>query len=120
MQMFIRDVGYSDFYACTFASDNDKKNIHIERIYKNSDFRQECLSKAEIFFRTGLLPELLGNWYTRPTEFISSANDSEITPVISSSEPMYCYCHGPEEDTMICPHISSICITITHVKILFL
>ena len=105
--MFVCDVGYSDFCVCTFASDTDKENIHIERIYKNNDFWQECVSKAELFFRTCLLPELLGNWYTRPTEFISSSN-SESTPVISNIEPMYCYCRGPEEGKMIaCDNPSS-------------
>ena len=37
-QMFVCDVEYSDFCACTFASDSDKETIHIERIYNNSDF----------------------------------------------------------------------------------
>ena len=35
MQMFICDVGYSDFCVCTFASDSDKENIEF---IKNSDF----------------------------------------------------------------------------------
>lgn len=37
-QMFVCNVGYSDFCVCTFASDPDKENIHVERIYKNNDF----------------------------------------------------------------------------------
>ena len=31
MQMFICDVGYSDFCVCTFASDSDKENIEFIR-----------------------------------------------------------------------------------------
>lgn len=101
-QMFVCDVEYSDFCMCTFASDIDKENTHIERIYKNTNFWQDCVSKAEVFFRNCLLPELLGNWYTRPTEFSCSTNleSSHSTPM-TSSEPMYCYCRGPEKGRMI-------------------
>ena len=105
-QLFVCDVQYSDFCVCTFGSDEDQENLHIERIEKNYSFwHGECVPKAELFFRTCLLPELLGNWYTRPTEF-SNANveladaDSE-TQESNNSEPVYCYCHKPEDGTMI-------------------
>ena len=31
----------------------------------------------------------------------TSTTNPARTPAISSSEPMYCYCHGPKESTMI-------------------
>ena len=100
-QMFVRDVEYSDFCVCTFASDTcSKENVHIERMHKDTDFWQECVPKVELFFRNCLLPEVLGKWYTRPTQCTSTSNPTS-TPAISSTEQMYCYCRGPEESTMI-------------------
>jgi len=93
-QLFVCGVQYSDFCVCTFASEGEE-NVYIERIKKKFTFWNECVPKAARFFRTYLLPEMLGNWYTRPTEFTSS----EL--VDSSSEPKYCYCRGPKEDRMI-------------------
>ena len=95
-QLFVCDVQYSDFCVCTFASESDQENLHIERINKNTTFWNEtCVPKAKQFFRTCLLPELLGNWYARPTEFSSSDT------LDSNSEPKYCYCRGPEKGRMI-------------------
>ena len=66
-QLFVCDVEYRDFCVCTFASDQDESTLHIERIYKDETFWDECLAKAKQFFMTCLLPELLGKWYTCPT-----------------------------------------------------
>ena len=41
--------------------------MHIERIYKNPDFWFECTTKSSHFFKTCLLAEIMGNWYTRPS-----------------------------------------------------
>lgn len=96
-QLFVCDAHYSDFCVCTFASEGDQENVHIERIYKNHSFwNEECVPKARLFFRTCLLPELLGNWYTRPTEFPNANLEAYV-----DTEPKYCYCRGPEEGSMI-------------------
>ena len=68
--------------------------------FTDTDFWQECVPKAELFFRNCLLPEILRKWCTRPTQCTSTTNPAN-TPAISSSEPMHCYCRGPEESTMI-------------------
>ena len=97
-QLFVCDAQYSDFCVCTFASESDQDNVYIERIEKNFSFwLEECVPKAEEFFRTCLLPELLGNWYTRPTEF----PNANLETSDANSEPKYCYCRGPEDGTMI-------------------
>jgi len=97
-QSFVCDTQYSDFCVYTFASDGDEENVHIERLDRNESFwLEECVPKAGKFFRTCLLPELLGNWYTRPTEF---PNFNVKTPV-ASNKPKYCFCCGPEDGTMI-------------------
>ena len=60
-QIFVCDVQYCDFCVCTFSGD-EESTIHIERIFRNNAFwKDQCLPKAESFFKTCLLPELLGN-----------------------------------------------------------
>ena len=92
-------------------------NVHIERIYKNHGFRTECITKAQHFFRTCLLPEIMGNWYTRLSDFTSSSSHDEQPSSSENTEnqavedlsensndcdqPRYCYCRGPEAGTMI-------------------
>ena len=91
-QLFICNVEYSDFIVCTFASD-DEGNIHVERLDKDEDFWQNCVDKAKLFFKICLLPELLGSWYTRPTEFTVSTTSASTSV---DDQPTYCCsCHGP-------------------------
>ena len=90
----------AEIFVSTFASDTNKESVHIERIHKDTDFWQECVPVAELFYRNCLLPELLGNRYMRPTQCTSTTTPAS-TPAISSSEPMYCYCRGSKESTMI-------------------
>ena len=91
---------YSDFCVCTFAND-EEEDIHIEKIYKTDKFWAECVLQAEHFFKTYLLPELLGNWYARLN--VSGTKIScEQSFIANITDPMtYCYCKGPEEGTMI-------------------
>jgi len=83
-------------------------------LVKTQAFRIALLTKQAI----SSMPELLGNWYTRPAvncghskggdassviQCVSDSTDSELTSADTSnpSEPSYCYCRGPEEGTMI-------------------
>ena len=124
-QIFVCDVDYCDFCVCTFSG-NEESTIHIERISRNNAFwKNECVPRAEAFFRTCLLPELLGSWYTRPlttpneitidsstlethghsssqghvdnSQYSSSVSD-ETRPPPSQT---FCYCNGPEIGEMI-------------------
>ena len=95
-QLFVCDVEYFDFCIWTFASEGEE-NVHIEQIKNFTFWNEICVPRAEKFFRTCLLPELLVNWYTRPTEFTSTNSES----LDNSSEPKYCYCRGPKEGRMI-------------------
>ena len=117
-QLFVCDVEYADFCVCTFLKDGndyDDGGIHIERICKDFDFWEKCVEKARNFFTTCLLPEILGNWYTRPSFKNDSTNSlTDDTPGTSgsgnssagddtsdSTVQTFCYCHGPEEGDMI-------------------
>ena len=123
-QIFVCDVEYCDFCVCTFSGD-EESTIHIERIYRNNKFwKDHCVPKAKAFFKTCLLPELLGGWYTRPlmppTEFDSNSANSETqhssralqddSQCTSSSQSggavqppsqTFFYCNGPEIGEMI-------------------
>ena len=76
-QLFVCDVEYCEFCVCTFVEDDESKGLHIERIYKNEGFWLECISKAEQFFKTCLLPEILGKYYTRPNSDLTQVTDNE-------------------------------------------
>ena len=122
-QLFVCNVEYGDFCVCTFSMEEDQSHcletsMHIERIYKDPDFWLECTTKSSHFFKTCLLPEIMGNWYTRPsfTAGTSNTNSSESWTASGSlsdddtletvdtchvDQPSYCYCGGPENGTMI-------------------
>ena len=48
-----------------FVEDDEGNGLHIEHIYEDQRFWKKCVTKAEYFFKTCLLPDILGNWYTR-------------------------------------------------------
>ena len=75
-QLFVCNVEYCDFCVCTFVEDDESKGLHIERIYKNETFWSDCISKAEQFFKTCLLPEILGKYYTRPNSILTQVTDN--------------------------------------------
>ena len=76
----------------------------------------ECTTKSSQFFKTCLLLEIMGNWYTRPS-FIAEASNTDLTEDWTDTldhddslesndthdvhQPSYCYCQGLEEGTMI-------------------
>ena len=70
---------------------------------------EKCVEIAHLCFKNCLLPELMGNWYTRPLlKVTSDVNDvamtypvpTEDTDVTLDEAPVYCLCRGPEEGTM--------------------
>ena len=79
-------------------------------------FGQNALLMHSIF-RTCLLPEIMGKWLTRYSRFTSNSGHDEqsgssentknqaIEDLSENSnncdQPRYCYCRGPEADTMI-------------------
>ena len=108
---------------CTFSQD-ETNDMYIERISKDEHFWNNCISKAHHFFVTGILPELLGKWYTRSNKIYAisfdqprpsgstisnepgpsgstSRNEPRLTGSTSSNEHTFCYCNGPEEGDMI-------------------
>ena len=52
---------YIDFVIWT------EKALFIERTFPDKDFCEQNVSKAKEFFLRGILPELIGRWFSRPT-----------------------------------------------------
>ena len=58
-QINIAEVAYCDFTVWP------ESGIHIERIIADNEFGESTVSKATSFFKNGILPELLGKWFTK-------------------------------------------------------
>ena len=94
MQLFCTGASYCDFIVYTSES------IHIERIYLNTKFLESNIVKTKDFFEKGILPELLGKWFTRSTQQ-TSVCVSEAGTSIMPSQSRYCYCQEGEQGDMI-------------------
>ena len=93
-----------------------KEDIHIERIYPDEVLWLSCVEKTEVFFKTAILPELLGKWFSRPSEnsvitLPGPSTSVEEAPSTGNATEVYCYCRGPERDDMVacdnpsCPYM---------------
>jgi len=97
-----------------------KRKVYILNVLlDNNHFGKNTRRQLRNCFRNCLLPEVLGNWYTRGNICSFSATDSELpssdqpsnsNPSCSSTntssytdvdEHTFCYCHGPENGLMI-------------------
>ena len=58
-QMHICEVGFSDFTVWT------PRGLHIERIEASKEFFVRALDNITIFYKYGVLPELIGKWYSK-------------------------------------------------------
>ena len=105
-QLFCTGANYCDFIVYT------KESIHIERIQPDNSFWEENVRKAKKFFEIGILPELLGRWFSRPPEQImSSLSAPSDLPPHSSCETAstsshgtslkYCYCQEGKHGKMV-------------------
>lgn len=92
-QLFVCKASYCDFCVCTFPESGP--SMHIERIYPDNDFWKNCIEKTTNFFKLCVLPELVGKWYTKPSN-LKPAADVSPTDLGTESEPLYCYCRRPE------------------------
>ena len=86
---------------CDFVVWSEKDTV-IERIVPDMEFIESALEKATKFFRYGILPELLGKYYTKlpsTTEnLMTELNDQEETSVPTQ---VWCYCKKEEDGEMI-------------------
>ncbi len=76
-QIFLCNVDYCDFVVCTFPEVQSEPTIHIERIYPDDKLWSDCVVKSLDFFKTCVLPEIMGKWYTKSRG--SNSASSELT-----------------------------------------
>ena len=103
-QLFVGDADYCDLCVCTFTQ-HEQNDLNIERIYKNYEFWDSCVTKVDHFIKMCILPELLGKWYTRSNKVYAIQFDPPSSNASSgseqNSEEVYCYCKEPEKGEMI-------------------
>ena len=83
-----------------------EKEVHIERIYPDDVFWIERIKKVHHFFNVGILPELLGNFFSRPAPIKEPIQASVTSLQCSSTEETdqhkcYCYCQEEKGGDMI-------------------
>ena len=104
LQMLVCSLSYAEFVVWT------EKDLFSERIFKDSSFVASHIPKVKQFFIYGVLPEIIGKWYTRipvadedgTVPFPESDLDDEDT-VDSDEDPskLWCYCNQPSSGEMI-------------------
>ena len=58
-QLNICEVEFCDFVVWT------PQGMHVERIFRDVDFFEEAVENITSFYKYGVLPELIGKWYSK-------------------------------------------------------
>ena len=70
---------YCDFFMWT------EKDYFCQRIIQDKDICKTCVEKAELVFRNGVLPEIIGKCFTRVPK---------VTVYDNKDGSQFCYCKG--------------------------
>ena len=105
LQMHVCDVQFSDFVVWT------KNTTIIETIAKNEAFIDKKVQDAKKFFIYGVLPEIVGKWYTQApvaddagvvqTARSNQDGDDQQTTDDNDESRLWCYCEKPSCGEMI-------------------
>lgn len=101
-QLSVTGCKYCDFVVCSFL--NKQPMFFMERIYKDPSHWDSVLPKLTKMWRTCILPEVLGRWYTRK-------HDIAAPLPISTPGQSICYCRKPADEMTVrcenpkCPFI---------------
>ena len=89
LQMKICQVDYADFVVWK------EEDLFVQRITIEKEFIDDAMKRAEPFVKQGILPELVGKWFTRQK---TSLNEEQIAeqPDVSTKQ-VWCYCKKGEE-----------------------
>ncbi|CAH3156978.1 unnamed protein product, partial [Pocillopora meandrina] len=92
-QLFTCKRLYCDFIVCAFGHVGEAKLV-TQRHFPDKDHWEAVLPKLTRFWRTCILPEVLGRWYTRKHDF------GDVKPMEAHS---VCFCRTvTAEDTVSC------------------
>ena len=114
MQLLCTKLEYTDFVIWT------EKGLYIERIFPDEDFWRQNVPEAKEFFSRGILPELIGRWFSRPTPTTQGTQLDPESPLVpeasqstttvsesangssNDSPPLrICYCREGEHGQMV-------------------
>ena len=79
-----------------------ENELVVERIHIQKAFLSDALEKATSFFTYGVLPEILGKWYTKSHEY-SSAESPQASGRLqqNTSQDVWCFYQSEESGEMI-------------------
>ena len=104
-QLAVVDVPFAYFVVW---SEENCTNLKIER---NHSFFDNCISSVQHFYKYGILPELIGKWYTRSVvadthgivrqhDLYKTSDATQSDQNVDPHEPQ-CYCGEPSLGDMI-------------------
>lgn len=87
----------------------NENELLVQRIVPDNSFVQSAFDKATDFFKVGILPELLGNWYPRAPTYTLAAPDpgndqDDSSNFPADSKQLWCFCQQPESDPSCTDH----------------
>ena len=106
LQLQVCQLHYCDFVVWT------AKDFTVERIVADKDFFEGVVDTAQHFFVYGILPEIIGKWYTRKSiadsdgivQIPTTTDSSSAEQGTNGDEDMsklWCYCNEPSYGEMI-------------------
>ena len=104
LQLLLTGVKYCDFVVWRGGQENQSASeVFMERIEPDMNFLDKAVAKAQLFFVQGVLPELVGKWYSRP--------HSQTVPGASADSPPAapCYCQNEAVASLIIECKSGVC-----------
>ena len=91
LQMKLCQTTHGDFIVWR------ENELIVERVSINEQFLAMALEKATKFYTNGVLPEVLGKWYSKLPEYQTSRS----TEPMNTDNQVWCYCKGSEDGEMI-------------------
>ena len=88
LQMKLCNASYCDFVVW-----GKNQGILVQRLFPDAEFINRALQQVENFVKRGILPELVGNWYTKsrvPSKVLSVYVPSSSAATVSSSAMSVC------------------------------
>ena len=95
LQIKLCEVYYCDFVVWR------PDELVILRIPADDQFTNSAIEKATKLYIRGVLPELLGKWYSKAHICHQTSPTSSITTAATTATEKWCYCQSDEHGTMI-------------------
>lgn len=79
-----------------------EKDLHIEEVLFDEDFWMDICEKSRQIFRSAILPELVGKFYSKVVQTdLPPHETSDNCDLGCSDSELYCYCRDVEHGSMI-------------------